>query len=101
MKRCDMNRIAFLIVTISTCTLLSYAQDTTQVQQRERKHERVQFVDKDGDGIADERTEGLGFKKKVSRIRKQYGKSSQSTNSGSEGALTPQGKSTQQRRGRQ
>ncbi|MCX7984642.1 MAG: hypothetical protein N3A63_07050 [Bacteroidetes bacterium] len=92
--------VILLIVVVTSYSVAASPPDTTTTNQHQQKRARAHFIDEDGDGIADERTEGLGFKKKVLREQTQYGKSNHGSGGETRNSLSPQGKSSQQRRGR-
>lgn len=72
--------------------------DTTKTQQQTQQ-QQTEFIDEDGDGICDNRTEGLSFKR--NKQKHEYGKNQSTQGLKGNQSAAPQGKSNQYRRGRQ
>jgi len=99
------------IIFIATLTILisgsafSQTQDTSAVkkdQKKEQQKKTDKFIDRDGDGICDQREQGLGFKRGKHGNEKQRGKnqSMESGKSGNTGPIQPTGEGNQHQRGK-
>jgi len=87
--------VATLAILISD-PAFSQSQDTSavnQFQKKERQKKTDKFIDRDGDGICDQREQGLGFKRGKHRGEKQRGKNQnlQGSKSGTAGTVQPTG----------
>ncbi len=100
-----MKKIPILFVFLSFLSngLIASPDSTATKQEQDIKQKKHRFIDEDGDGIADDRVKGLGFKYKRTSIEKQFGKQDGNVqnHSASAGNPTPQGKTTQKRKGKQ
>lgn len=94
----------FLLLVANENVFAQSPNDTSATRQQQiQERQRTRFIDTDGDGICDERAEGLGFKRSVAKQKHQYGKnqSLEGTKGQGTSSTTPQGKSNQYRRGKQ
>jgi len=100
-----------LIIFVATLTILfsgsafSQTQDTSAVKQDQKKEQQKKtdkFIDRDGDGICDQREQGLGFKRGKHGNEKRRGKnqSMESGKSGNTGSIQPTGEGSQYQRGK-
>jgi hypothetical protein len=101
MKGIDMKSFLFgaALMALLSNPAFGQAQDTSAVRQNRQEAQKGKpdkFIDRDGDGICDEREAGLGFKRGKHRHERQRGKSqgSQAGKSGTSGAVQPSGAGT-------
>lgn len=88
------------LLIITTAFIFGQSQDSTEnrqnQQQTQEQKKTDKFIDRDGDGICDERTQGLGFKRWRHREDKQQSKDqkAQSGKSDATGTVQPTGTGT-------
>jgi hypothetical protein len=98
MKGVNMKSFLFgaALMALLSIPAFGQAQDTSAVRQNGqevRKGKADKFIDRDGDGICDEREAGLGFERGKHRRDRHRGKNqgSQAGKTGASGAVQPSG----------